>query len=136
MPDRIALYWEIVVALRAEVDEVTLKYFDPSFVVYEDPGLPYGGTFYGPDAFIALRRKVSKFFALKILYICAEPDGDRIAVVFSATGRPDAPTASVETVVTVLWTFVGEKAVEARVIYFDTPKVAAAFAGAEAASVS
>jgi ketosteroid isomerase-like protein len=130
MADRIALYYEIVKALRAGDDEVTRQYFDPSFIVYEDEGLPYGGVYRGSDAFIQLRKKVSALFALKILYVCAEPDGDRVAVVFSATGRPEAPTRSVETTVTVLWTFRGERAVEARVIYYNTPQVAAALAAA------
>lgn len=130
MSDPIALYYQIVVALRADDDEVTRKLFDPSFVVYEDPGLPYGGVFHGGDAFIALRKKVSALFALKILYVCAEPNGDRIAVVFDATGRPDKPTAGIETTVTVLWTFRDDKAVEAKVIYYDTPKVVAALAAA------
>lgn len=130
MADRIALYYEIVRALRADDDEVTRKYFDPSFTVHEDEGLPYGGVYRGSNAFIALRKKVSALFVLKILYVCAEPDGDRIVVVFSATGRPEAPTAAVETTVTVLWTFRDQVAVEARVIYYDTPKIAAALAAA------
>ena len=130
MSDLIAIYNQLVVALRAEEDSVTRTFFDPSFVVHEDPGMPYGGDFRGADGFIALRRKVRQYWKLEILSKCAEPGGNRLVIVLKLTGHPDGPTASLETMVTVVWTFRGDKAVEATVLYFDTPRLAAAIAGA------
>ena len=130
MSDLFSLYNEIVVALRAEDDSVTLKYFHPDFVVYEDPGMPYGGVFKGGDKFIELRRKVRQFWNLSFIAKCAEQDGNTFVAVFKATGVAGGPTDSMETVVTVVWTFQDQQALEARVIYYDTPRLAAALANA------
>lgn len=126
MADLIAIYNELVPALRAEVDSVTRTFFHPDFVVHEDPGMPYGGTYHGADGFVALRRKVREYWSLEILSKCAEPGGDRLVIVLKLTGHPHGPTASLETMVTVVWTFRGDKAQEARVLYYDTPRLAAA----------
>ena len=128
MSDLLSIYNEIVVALRAEEDSVTLQYFHPDFVVYEDPGMPYGGVFKGGMSFIELRRKVRKIWNLSFIAKCEEAGGNTFVAVFKATGVPGGPTDSMETVVTVVWTFDGRQALEARVIYYDTPRLAAALA--------
>jgi hypothetical protein len=126
LSDLLDVYNEIVVALRADNDEITRQYFDPEFVVYEDPGMPYGGVLHGPDAFITLRRKVRKFWDLAFIAKCIEPNGDKLVAVFNATGVPGSAVDGLETVVTVVWTFRGAKAVEARVLYYDTPRLSSA----------
>jgi ketosteroid isomerase-like protein len=128
MSDLFKLYEDIVVALRAGDDIHTLTYFHPDFVVHEDPGMPYGGEFKGGQAFIDLRHKVKKFWNLAFIARCADQDGRHFVAVFKATGVEEAPTQGLETVVTVVWTFEGGQALEARVIYFDTPRMAAAIA--------
>jgi len=124
------VYNEIVVALRADNDEITRGFFDAEFVVYEDPGMPYGGILHGPDAFIRLRRKVRKLWDLAFVAKCIEPNGDKLVAVFNATGVPGSAVDGLETVVTVVWTFRGAKAVEARVLYYDTPRLSSALANA------
>jgi ketosteroid isomerase-like protein len=116
------------VALRAENDEITRQFFDPEFIVYEDPGMPYGGILHGPDAFIMLRRKVRKFWNLAFIAKCIEPNGDKLVAVFKATGVPGSAVDGLETVVAVVWTFRDDKAVEARVLYYDTPRLSLALA--------
>ncbi len=133
MPDQMSAmlsrYNEIVVALRAENDAETVKFFHPDFVVHEDPGMPYGGGLRGPDAFIALRRKVRKFWNLDFIAKCEEVGGKTFVAVFRASGVAGSPVDGMETVVTVVWTFEDGLAKDARVLYYDTPRLAAALAG-------
>jgi hypothetical protein len=136
MSDLIALYDRIAQALRAEDDSVTLQFFTQDFVVHEDPGMPYGGVFHGPDKFIALRRKVRKIWNLQFIAKCAEPDGRTMVAVFKATGVPGGLADSLEAFVNVVWTFRGDMASEARVFYYDTPRLAAALAAREGARLT
>ena len=128
MSDLLDVYDDIVVALRADNDEITRQFFHPEFIVYEDPGMPYGGILHGPDAFINLRRKVRKFWNLAFIAKCVEPNGDTLVAVFKFTGVPGSAVDGIETVVTVVWTFRDGKAVEARVLYYDTPRLSLALA--------
>lgn len=131
MPDLIALYDRLVIALRGNDDEAARAFFHADFKVHEDFGLPYGGTFDGADGFIALRHKVRTYWALEIVAKCAAPEGDRMVIVLKLTGHADGPLAGMETLVCVVWTFRGDKAEEARVLYFDTPAIAEALAAAK-----
>lgn len=136
MADLIDLYNQIAQALRAEEDSVTLQFFTPDFVVYEDPGMPYGGEFHGPDQFIALRRKVRKIWNLEFIAKCAEPDGATMVAVFKATGVPGGLADALEAFINVVWTFRGDKAAAARVFYYDTPGLAAALAARDRARLA
>jgi hypothetical protein len=136
MSDLIRIYDQLVVALRAEEDSVTRQFFHPEFVVYEDPGMPYGGKYHGADGFIALRRKVRTYWKLEILAKCAEPDGDYLVVVLGLTGLPGGPVANLETMVNVVWRFREGKGVEARVLYYNTPPLAAAIGQAVARGIT
>jgi hypothetical protein len=55
MPKLIAIYNQLVVALRADDDEATRRFFHDDFKFHEDPGMPYGGEFEGADSFIHTR---------------------------------------------------------------------------------
>jgi hypothetical protein len=123
MADLIAIYDRLVVALRGNDDETARTFFHPDFKVHEDFGLPYGGTFLGGDGFIALRHKVRTYWALEIVSKCVAPEGDRMVIVLKLTGQANGPLAGMETLVCVVWTFRGEKAAEAKVLYFDTPAI-------------
>lgn len=129
MSEMLSRYNEIVDALRAENDEVTLTFFHPDFIVHEDPGMPYGGVFHGGDKFIALRRKVRTLWKLDFIAKCEEVDGKTFVAVFRATGLPGGPLDGIETMVTVVWTFADGLALDAHVLYYDTPRLAAALAG-------
>ena len=131
MSDLIGIYNQLVIALRGDDDEAAHAFFHPDFQVHEDPGMPYGGTFQGADGFIALRRKVRTYWQLEILSKCVAPEGDRLVIVLRLTGQPEGPVASMETLVTVVWTFRDGKATEAKVLYFDTPPLARAISAAQ-----
>jgi ketosteroid isomerase-like protein len=77
-----------------------------------------------------LRHKVRTYWALAIDAKCVSPEGDRLVIVLKLTGHPDGPLAGIETLVTVVWAFRDGKAVEARVLYFDTPAITKALAAA------
>ena len=128
MTDLIAIYDRLVISLRSDDDETTRSMFHPEFKVHEDFGLPYGGTFDGADGFIALRHKVRTYWTLAIDAKCASPEGDRLVIVLKLTGHADGPLAGMETLVTVVWTFRDSKAVEAKVLYFNTPAITQALA--------
>ncbi len=129
MTDPVALYDKIVQALRAEDDSVTRELFAPEFVTHEDPGMPYGGVIPTGQGFIDLRRKVISHWQLALLYRCGEPGGRHMSAFLSAKGHPGGPLDGVETFINVSWTFDdNDKAQEARVFYFDTPRLAAAMA--------
>lgn len=130
MADLFKIYDEIVVALRSEDDSAAMKYFHPDFVIHEDPGMPYGGVFKGADKFIELRRKVRAIWNLSFIARCADQDGKTFVAVFRATGVRGGLAESMETVVTVVWTFQDERALEARVLYYDTPRLSAALTNA------
>jgi hypothetical protein len=129
MTDPVELYMRIVKAMRAEDDSVTLKYFAPDFVVHEDPGMPYGGVLNGASSFLKLRLKVYDTWGpdcLKLLFVCGEPNGTHAAAYFKIVGQPAGAFASIESYVTVMWTFRDDLAVEARVFYYDTPRLSKA----------
>jgi ketosteroid isomerase-like protein len=131
MSDPLALYTDILAALKAGDDAVTLRLFDPGFVIHEDPGMPYGGELSGGERFIRLRDKVYESWGedcLELLFKMGEPDGNHSAGVFRLTDRRPGVAKPVESYVTVLWTFRDDLAVEVRVFYYDTPRLAAALA--------
>jgi hypothetical protein len=131
MSDPAELYMEIITAMRSGNFDVAGKYFDPAFVVHEDPGMPYGGVLKGADAFFKLRRKVYDTWGegcLKLLFVCGDK-GDHATANFKITGRPGTSVANLESFVTVVWTFRNGLATEARVFYYDTPRLSRALAG-------
>jgi hypothetical protein len=131
MADPVALYSAILDALKAGDDVATIRLFDPGFAIHEDPGMPYGGELSGAERFIRLRDKVYATWGedcLELLYKLGEPGGDHAAGVFRLTDRRAGVAEPVESYVTVAWTFRDDLAVEVRVFYYDTPRLARALA--------
>jgi hypothetical protein len=131
MTDPLVLYSRILDALKAEDDAVTVRLFDPEFVIHEDPGMPYGGELRGAESFIKLRHKVYDSWGencLELLFKCGDPDGQHAASVFRLTDRRAGVTGRAESYVTVVWTFRDDLATEVRVFYYDTPRLSLALA--------
>ena len=129
MSDPLALYSNFLTTLRAGDDAATLKLFDPGFVIHEDPGMPYGGEIGGGENFLKLYRKVYDVWGencLELLAKAGDPEGGRAFGFFRLTGCPAGATAPVESYVTLVWTFRNDLAVEARVFYYDTPRLSRA----------
>lgn len=131
MSDPAELYMKIITAMRSGNFDVADKYFDPEFVVHEDPGMPYGGVLKGSDAFFKLRRKVYDTWGegcLKLLFVCGDKV-DHATANFKIVAQPGGKVQNLESFVTVVWTFRNDLATEARVFYYDTPRLSQALAG-------
>ena len=93
--------------------------------------MAYGGRYEGGEGFLQLRRKVYDVWgpgAMHLLFICGDPDGNHASAHFRLVGRPKGATEPVEGHVTVVWTFRDDLAAEARVFYYDTPRLNEALA--------
>lgn len=131
MSDPVLLYKRLLAAMRGGDDSAALPLFAPDFVAYEDPGMPYGGRYHGGEGFLRLRRKVYDIWgpgALNLLFVCGDPAGGHASAHFRLAGRAPGAAGPVEGHVSVVWTFRDDLAVEARVFYFDTPRLSAALA--------
>lgn len=131
MSDPVLLYKQLLAAMRGSDDTAALKFFAPDFVAYEDPGMPYAGRYEGGEGFLELRRKVYDIWgpgAMNLLFVCGDPAGAHASAHFKLVGRPRGVAEPVEGDVTVVWTFRDDLAVEARVFYFDTPRLGEALA--------
>jgi len=134
MSDPVALYQRLLAAMRGSDDTAALPYFAEDFVAYEDPGMPFGGRFEGGEGFLMLRRKVYETWgpgALNLLFVCGDPEGGHASAHFRLAGRPHGAIEPIEGHVTVVWSFRDELAVEARVYYFDTPRLAEELAASQ-----
>jgi hypothetical protein len=130
MTDPVSLYSNLLDAMRAENEEVTLKLFDPDFVIHEDPGMPYGGEMKGGAAFLRLRSKVYATWGPDCLNLLFKTgDGGEHAHGFFRLidSRPGKPR-TLESYVSLVWTFRNGLAKEVHVIYYDTPRLSKALA--------
>lgn len=136
MRDPVELYSNLLTAMRAENDDVTVKLFAPDFAIHEDPGMPYGGEMTGGANFLKLRKKVYDAWGpgcLELLFKTG--DGQSHATgYFRITDRRPGVTDPVESYVSLVWTFEDDLATEVRVIYYDTPRLSKALAAAPRAA--
>ncbi|RYD88854.1 MAG: nuclear transport factor 2 family protein [Sphingomonadales bacterium] len=131
MSDPVALYMQLLHAMRSPDNSIAVQHFAPDFVAYEDPGMPYGGVVRGGANFLRLRGKVYDAWGsgcLKLQYVTGDPEGGHAAAHFNLVGKPNGATETVEGNVVVVWAFRDDLATEARVYYFDTPRLAKALA--------
>lgn len=129
LSDPVALYRRLLAAMRSGDDRSALPYFAPDFVAHEDPGMTYGGHYEGGEGFLELRRKVYDIWgpgAMQLLYVCGDSEGGHASAHFRLVGRPKGAAEPVEGHVTIAWTFRDGLAAEARVFYYDTPRLNAA----------
>jgi ketosteroid isomerase-like protein len=132
MSDPVFLYTRLLAAMRSSDDRSALAFFAPDFVAYEDVGMPYGGEYKGGEGFLELRRKVYSTWgpgAMKLQFVCGDPESGHASAHFRLVGRPQGMADPVEGHVTVVWAFHDDLAVEARVYYYDTPRLSEALAG-------
>ena len=128
--DPIALYDALRAALHKR-DGSVLAHFAPDFVVHEDPGMPYGGTFHGAEHFVRLFHEVYSTFGgrpIELLWKCRDDQG-HVMVYFKLSGQPEKSPEPVSSYVAIAWTFENGLAKEARISYFDTPRLSKAILG-------
>lgn len=129
MSDPVMLYKRLLAAMRSSDDTSALPLFAPDFVAWEDPGMAYGGRYEGGEGFLHLRRQVYEIWgpgAMQLLYVCGDPEGGHASAHFRLAGQPKGAAGPVEGHVAIAWTFRDGLATEARIFYYDTPRLNAA----------
>lgn len=110
----------------------------PEFVLHEDPGIPYGGDYYGVAGLIRLHATVMRSWhesRTEVLAMMAQLNGENVSVLLRVTGKPGSSASPVTAYVTQIWSFRNGKAVEARVWYYDAPALFMAMKSADALTV-
>ncbi len=101
----------------------------PDFVVHEDPGMPYGGVYRGPDGFVQLVSNVVAAWQdlrTECLSFLDEPGGDGILLIIRNSGKAPGSGKPVEVLTSEYWRIVDGTLREGRVWYYDSPAAAAA----------
>lgn len=118
---------QLLEAVNANDEAAMEKLFDPSFVMYEDEGMPYGGTFHGFAGFRKVQQTVYSTWRDHVVEnICFLEDADEehMGLVMRLAGRPGKCDEWTEALVNEFWTVRGGKACEARVWYYDAERLA------------
>lgn len=101
----------------------------PDFVVHEDPGMPYGGVYRGPDGFVELVSNVVAAWqdlGTEVLSFLDEPGGDGILLIIRNYGKAPGTGKPLEVLTSEYWRIVDGTLREGRVWYYDSPTAAAA----------
>jgi ketosteroid isomerase-like protein len=130
MANATELYFKLVEVIQSGDDAATRALFSPDFVLYQDGGMPYGGTYRGVDEFMGLWGQVVEAWGgthFEPLYQIADPNGNRICAVvyFKAKSKDGDDADTVDTTLAEIWEFKDDLAVEARIWYFDTKRLSA-----------
>jgi ketosteroid isomerase-like protein len=100
--------------------------FAKDFVLYESPGLPFGGTYHGWQGYkdvlgkIKLTLKDSKHIDREFVAI----DDSRVLVHFGLDAKIVKNDQHVEMPIAAIWTVKNGQIVEIRPFFFDTKKIA------------
>ncbi|WP_404434294.1 nuclear transport factor 2 family protein [Microbacterium lacus] len=127
------LYWQLVEAIQKGDNEKTRSLLAPDFVLHQDPGMPYGGTYEGPDAFMD---HIAHIFGtawggtnFTPEFQLVDDENQRINTVVHLEGNIGPNKTHVETWVNEIWEFRDGKAVKERNWYWNTPAITRALAG-------
>lgn len=96
---------------------------DPDFVLIEPDGLPYGGTYRGPEGWWTLYRRIlSTWTDLRneTLFILGNPDGEDFAFMMRLTGRSSKTGKPFETTVMEHWVVRNGRVLSILPHYYDT----------------
>ena len=96
---------------------------DPDFVVIEPDGLPYAGTYRGPDGWwTVFRRMLSTWTDIKHepIFLMGDPAGENFALMVRLSGRSLKTGKPFETTVMEHWVVRNGRVVSSRPHYFDT----------------
>jgi hypothetical protein len=99
---------------------------DPSFTMYNDQSMPYGGVYHGPDGFLGMIRVVWATWRdtkVENLYQLEDTTGDNLNLVMKLGGYPGKCDDWTEVIVNELWTVRHGKAVEARIWFWDATRL-------------
>jgi hypothetical protein len=113
---------------EGRIDEIA-NLVHPDFVVHEDPGMPYGGVYRGPDGFVRLVGNVVAAWdglQTECLSFLDEPGGDGILLIIRNFGKAPGTGKPLEVLTSEYWRIVDGTLREGRVWYYDSPTAAAA----------
>jgi ketosteroid isomerase-like protein len=133
MSSAVDLLSALVDALKAGDEQATRALISPDFVIHLDGGMPYGGSYHGPDGFLELTTTVFSAWGgsdFEPQYQLTDESGSRVCTVVRFTGKPGGSSETLETMLSEIWEFRNDQAVEARVWYFDTDRLSKAMSGA------
>ena len=125
MSSPVDLLAALVDALKADDEAAVRALIAPDFVQYVDEGMPYGGTYHGPDGFLELCARVWKTWGgthFEPQYQIADPNGTKVCTVVKFQGTTGTASEPLETILAEVFDFRDGQAVEARVWYFDTAR--------------
>lgn len=107
----------------AEGRAVVQALFDPNFVLIEPEGLPYGGTYHGPEGWWEAGRRITSTWSdlkLEPIFIKGDPDGEDFALFLKLSGRSAKTGTPFQTTVLEHWVVRKGKLVKIQPHYFDT----------------
>ena len=125
------LYFRLVDVSKSSDPAAIREVIAPDFVIHEDPGMPYGGVYRGPEGFEELIGKVWAAWGgshFEPEYQIADPAGSNVCAVVRFRSTNKRTGEPVEALINEVWTFRDGQAVEARVWYFDSPSLCRALA--------
>jgi len=125
-------YFRLVEITKAGNPAAIRGIIAPDFVMHEDPGMPYGGVYRGPDGFEELLGKVWAAWGgshFEPAYQIADPAGDRVCAVVRFRSVSPRTGEPVEALINEVWTFRDGQAVEAQVWYYNSPGLCRALTG-------
>jgi ketosteroid isomerase-like protein len=115
-------YHNLMGAVTAGDADRVRSLIDPSFVIYNDASMPYGGVYHGPEGFLGMIGEVYRTWRdakVENLHLLEDADGHNITFVDKLTGRPGKCQDLTEAIVSELWTVRDGKAVEARIWFWN-----------------
>jgi hypothetical protein len=103
-----------------------VRLIDPSFVMYNDPSMPYGGVYQGVEEWLAMRGVVYTTWRdakVENLHLLEDAAGENITLVMKLAGHPGKCDDWTEAIVNEQWTIRDGKAVEARIWFCDATRL-------------
>lgn len=98
----------------------------PSFVIYNDQSMPYGGVYRGADEFLQMLGVVYTTWRdakVENLHLFEDDAGENITFIVKLSGRPGKCEDWVEAFVSEHWTVRDGKAVHARIWFQDATRL-------------
>ena len=116
----------IAAAMRGNRDEVAAL-CHPEFKLEQSEGLPYGGTYHGPDGFWKLLEVMFSTWSnprIEALHMIGAPESSMFAIVMGMQGTAKASGKSFATTLCELWTVKDAKVLSIKPYYWDTKLMA------------
>ena len=130
--DPVELHRAVVEGFATMTVEQARTLISDDLVLHEAEGLPFGGTYRGPEGFVELMQRIrADYPSFRFELDCLVGDGVE-NVLFQGRMSADTPNGHLTMPVMERWRFENDKAVEIIVCWHDTKRAAAMFGTAKA----